>query len=999
MRKCKRLALLIVILMAVFHPAVRTLAAEDPAPAKNVYEFDGIDYLNLGSQDFKSNQAAYYRAMLENKLGVNGADTSSLSRYSISDLWTWLGVKALQYNNRTDSLGKNFFTYLGADLESGEHTLNPYYDQPYTAPNSPNPQDLICSERIDKDFHGDTFGISGKRHVVYFRDRLQAASNQDNMAQHIADIADHCISQAHDPVQIGTPDTPYTVKRSPDLNGPIYYTNVGVAGEELALPSNPFAENNNKGYHFYSVVAAFSNFTITPIIPGDENAYVITKVGSPTSNNKKTVSDVKNLSRENATASQSVSESTSTTIGSSISGSETYSLSTTVKVGGKASFLDIFEASAEVSTTITNSVTKGWSKSESETTSDTKTGSITVVLPAHTTVLMSQDSSMSQQEIRYNCPVALNYSVDLFYVYGKRSGSHVDLWFDKLTSFGESSNAINDLSARYTQSAGSAQMADKDGINWQTMNYDYDLKAAIAKLASTAPFDVTDAVFTQDITSIKTDVYDILPIYPIDTIKPVNPESSYLTNQRWKYEYNMTKGDVKYTSNIELKALNKFGADFYTFYKKNGHFIVVDKEGNPDTSGKVIKLYKDAASGLQKYAAVGEGTAYLKYIINEDIYRTANMAAIQPDTYITNKDINTNGCHTAVIQINVSKAQTHSHTWLKPIYTWSADYSTCTAERTCKENSSHVERETVNSKIKSSSAACTTSDKIIYTADFENPAFASQTKTVSKESKGHKWGAWTRLDDKKHKRICVNNQIHIETVAHVWDSGVMTKAPATTSKGVITYTCKTCGAKKTEAIAALKKVKVLAKTIAKGKNKLLVSWYKVDGADGYKVYMAPCDSYEAYSSCKLVKTIKNNNTFRFKKSGLKSKKAYKAYVAAFKMVNGKAVTIGKSLMTHAITGNFNKKYSNVRKIVLRKTKITLRKGGKYKIKNAKLVLCKKGRKPLNKDHSPKFRYYSNRSKIAKVSSKGTITALKPGKCRIYVIAVNGVSEGITVRVK
>lgn len=69
---------------------------------------------------------------------------------------------------------------------------------------------------------------------------------------------------------------------------------------------------------------------------------------------------------------------------------------------------------------------------------------------------------------------------------------------------------------------------------------------------------------------------------------------------------------------------------------------------------------------------------------------------------------------------------------------------------------------------------------------------------------------------------------------------------------------------------------------------------KVNGADGYKVYFSSCNTNDSYETCRLVKTINNNNTFKYTKSSLKKGNLYKAYVSAFKSVNGKKVEIGKS---------------------------------------------------------------------------------------------------------
>ncbi|MBQ1342279.1 MAG: Ig-like domain-containing protein, partial [Erysipelotrichaceae bacterium] len=77
------------------------------------------------------------------------------------------------------------------------------------------------------------------------------------------------------------------------------------------------------------------------------------------------------------------------------------------------------------------------------------------------------------------------------------------------------------------------------------------------------------------------------------------------------------------------------------------------------------------------------------------------------------------------------------HDWNEPTYTWSADKSTVTATRTCK-NGDHPETETVNTTKQVIDPTCKEDGQIIYTAVFTNPAFKTQTKTEKGEiSTGH----------------------------------------------------------------------------------------------------------------------------------------------------------------------------------------------------------------------------------------------------------------------
>lgn len=115
------------------------------------------------------------------------------------------------------------------------------------------------------------------------------------------------------------------------------------------------------------------------------------------------------------------------------------------------------------------------------------------------------------------------------------------------------------------------------------------------------------------------------------------------------------------------------------------------------------------------------------------------------------------------------------HSWGTPSYTWSSDYKTVVASRTCSHNSSHVDSETVNTvPTISTQPTCTALGKTTYTATFSNSAFAKQTKTVENiTALGHSWGEWK------------------------------VTTPATVDKdGVQTRTCSRCGATETRSYAA-----------------------------------------------------------------------------------------------------------------------------------------------------------------------------------------------------
>ncbi len=126
-------------------------------------------------------------------------------------------------------------------------------------------------------------------------------------------------------------------------------------------------------------------------------------------------------------------------------------------------------------------------------------------------------------------------------------------------------------------------------------------------------------------------------------------------------------------------------------------------------------------------------------------------------------------------------------------------------------------------------------------------------------------------------------------------------------------------------------------------------------------------------------------------------KAYKAYVKAYVMKDGKKSYVKTSPTIHAYTSGGNKNYTNAKSVTVKKKSVSLKKGKTYKIK-ASVTKLQKGKKFMPSWHAPKLRYVSENKKIATVGKGGKITAKATGKCKVYVIAVNGARKAITVTV-
>lgn len=134
------------------------------------------------------------------------------------------------------------------------------------------------------------------------------------------------------------------------------------------------------------------------------------------------------------------------------------------------------------------------------------------------------------------------------------------------------------------------------------------------------------------------------------------------------------------------------------------------------------------------------------------------------------------------------------HSWGPVRYTWTEDYSSCTAERVCLNDPAHRESETVETSSRVSVAAtCGTAGNTTYTADFQNTAFLTQTKTLANlPALGHDWGEANYLWSEDYstctaERVCANTSAHKETET-VQSSSRVSVAPTCLTTGEAVYT-------------------------------------------------------------------------------------------------------------------------------------------------------------------------------------------------------------------
>ncbi len=171
------------------------------------------------------------------------------------------------------------------------------------------------------------------------------------------------------------------------------------------------------------------------------------------------------------------------------------------------------------------------------------------------------------------------------------------------------------------------------------------------------------------------------------------------------------------------------------------------------------------------------------------------------------------------------------------------------------------------------------------------------------------------------------------------------------------------------------------------KTSIRLAWNKVKNADGYIIYGAKCKNGTKFKTLKTVK--KGTTSFTHKK--LSKGTYYRYIVRAYKLVDGKKVTIAASKTICETTGGG--KRGNIKSLKLNRTSLSLKKGKTFTLKATE----KKESKPISRHR--KVSYESGNPSVASVTAKGVVKAKKKGKCTIYVYAQNGVYKKITVNVK
>lgn len=238
-------------------------------------------------------------------------------------------------------------------------------------------------------------------------------------------------------------------------------------------------------------------------------------------------------------------------------------------------------------------------------------------------------------------------------------------------------------------------------------------------------------------------------------------------------------------------------------------------------------------------------------------------------------------------------------------------------------------------------------------------------------------------DKTSHWKECTKCGVKMQTAAHTYGPWKILKAAGPGFSGAREHYCTVCNFAQSEDIAA---VQIMQLQVKGAKKAVSLKWSKVSGADGYMIYGGRCGKKTS------LKKTAGKNTTTWKQKKLKAGTYYKYYVVAYKMVNGKKMTVGQSPDMH--TATTSKGYGYAKKITVNKSSLKLKAG-----KTAKIKATVKNTSKKVKDHTLRVRYISTDSDVATVNSKGKVTARANGTCYIYCYGLNGLSRKVKVTVR
>lgn len=171
----------------------------------------------------------------------------------------------------------------------------------------------------------------------------------------------------------------------------------------------------------------------------------------------------------------------------------------------------------------------------------------------------------------------------------------------------------------------------------------------------------------------------------------------------------------------------------------------------------------------------------------------------------TNKGYKTEKCQLCGEVNTVSETAPLGHEFLadSAVWSWEKDNHAATLVLTCSHDKAHTK--TLNAVVTETvvESTCEGDGAVTYTAEasFNNKIFSDQV-VITEDAPGHKPGTKWVSDGNQHYHVCEVCQEKVDTAAHNWNSGTVTKQPTCDEAGTKQLQCTVCAYSKEQAIPA-----------------------------------------------------------------------------------------------------------------------------------------------------------------------------------------------------
>ncbi len=591
---------------------------------------------------------------------------------------------------------------------------------------------------------------------------------------------------------------------------------------------------------FSSFALAFYDFEVVPLI--DNSLQYVTAAegydslkeasGNPgVEYSESTLDDVytsyiRNPSSSPSMVSVSFSDTSSISVSNSMEATKSYSIGTqlneSVQLTTSISKVEEFSYSLSAGISTEEAISTAYGNETSKTDSKEYTTSTEVELPAHSQLEMMQTTGVTDVLLKYSCPVYVTYKVAIFAMNGSIEVSGSDEFdfprYDQggmCVLFGsgnpvEGYSAVEHLYNRaiadgheesltkynsgYFENHGDGDAPERyTSVKWENFidsvqqNGTASARICIEHLKNNIPLSASGAELTIQSKSTKTDITGITPLYDLDSVKVVDSAA-----------YNLAVGNSLDLSKVATAGYNVHSVPYYGYISGGGTWKLCDVNGNVVDSVEGASI--SDISGNQIFNAEKEGTYYLKFFIDENLYSRVN----EEDVKIKNSDLSVQ----PVLIIKATRTEDGSHectvgSWRTSIpATCSTEGEKCSYCSICGvlmetkpiEKLAHIE-------VEAETPATCKSDGVIKTTC---GACGTVISTENLPKISHTLGAWnitaqatcTRTGEKQQTCSSCGEVINTEIIpalGHTEGVWVQTLNATCTEDGVETLSCTSCG--------------------------------------------------------------------------------------------------------------------------------------------------------------------------------------------------------------